>query len=39
MPDPMYEKFSRRVNAASKASKPSTKIKILLDANQIYKKL
>ena len=35
----MYEKFSRRVNAASKASKPSTKIKILLDANQIYKKL
>ena len=35
----MYDKFSRRVNAGMSASKPSTKIKILLDANQIYKKL
>jgi len=37
MSDPMYDKFSRRVNAATKASKPSTKIKILLNAAQIYK--
>jgi len=37
MADPTYDKFSRRVNAASKASKPSTKIKILLNAAQIYK--
>jgi len=34
-----YDKFDRRVNAASKASSPSTKIKILLSANDIYKKL
>ena len=34
-----YDKFTRRVNAANKASSPSTKIKILLTANEIYKKL
>ena len=31
-------KFDRRVHAASKATKPSTKIKILLNAAQIYGK-
>ena len=37
MADPIYDKFSRRVNAASKASKLGTKVKILLNASQIYK--
>ena len=31
-------KFDRRVHAASKASNPTTKIKILLNAAQIYGK-
>ena len=31
-------KFDRMVYAASKAKNPSTKIKILLNAAQIYKK-
>ena len=36
MPD--YSKFDRRVNAASKV-KGSSKIKVLLDAAQIYGKV
>jgi len=32
-----YSKFDRRVNAASKATNPKTKVKILLNAAQIYK--
>ena len=36
MPD--YSKFDRRVNAASKAN-GKTKIKVLLNAAQIYKKI
>jgi hypothetical protein len=32
-----YSKFDRRVNAASKTSNPKTKVKILLNAAQIYK--
>ena len=31
-----YSKFDRRVHAASKASSPKTKVKILLNAAQIY---
>jgi len=37
MADPAYDKFSRRVNAAKAMSKPGSKIKILLNANQIHK--
>ena len=36
MPD--YSKFDRRVNAASKTN-GKTKIKVLLNAAQIYKKI
>ena len=32
-----YDKFDRRVNAAKGISKPGSKIKILLNAAQIYK--
>tara|TARA_R100000329_G_scaffold54431_1_gene49590 strand:+ start:135 stop:254 length:120 start_codon:yes stop_codon:yes gene_type:complete len=39
MADPKYDKFNRRVNAAGAAKSPSTKIKILLNAAQIYKKI
>ena len=34
-----YSKFDRRVNAASATKDPKTKVKILLDAAQIYKKI
>ena len=34
----IYDKHNRRVNAAS-AVKGSTKVKVLLDAAQIYKQL
>ena len=34
----LYDKHNRRVNAAS-AVKGNTKIKVLLDAAQIYRKL
>ena len=37
MADPAYDKFSRRVNAAKGMSKPGSKIRILLNAAQIYK--
>ena len=37
MPDTRYDKFNRRVNAASATKNPKTKAKILLDAAQIYK--
>ena len=37
MPD--YSKFDRRVNAAKAMSKPGSKIKILMNAAQIYKSL
>ncbi len=39
MPDPLYDKFSRKVNSASKASRPSTKIKLMIDATNFYKKI
>ena len=35
---PNYSKFDRRVNAASKVS-GKTKVKVLLKAAQIYKKI
>ena len=37
MPDTKYDKFNRRVNAASATKNPKTKVKILLNAAQIYK--
>ena len=39
MADPKYDKFNRRVNAAAATKNPKTKIKILLNAAQIYKKI
>ena len=38
MADSAYDKFSRRVNAGMKSGKPSTRIKILLNAKDIYPK-
>ncbi len=40
MPDQKdYSKFDRRVNAAAATKNPATKVKILLNAAQIYKKI
>ena len=39
MADKKYGKFDRRVKAASATKNPKTKIKILLNAAQIYKAL
>ena len=39
MPDTKYDKFDRRVNAAAATKNPQTKVKILLNAAQIYKKI
>ena len=39
MPDTKYDKFDRRVNAAAAAKDSKTKVKILLNAAQIYKKI
>ena len=38
MPDSKYDKFNRRVNAASAVS-GKTKVKVLLNAAQIYHKI
>ncbi len=38
MADPKYDKFNRRVNAAKGVKTPSLKIKVLLNAKDIYPK-
>ena len=37
--DTPYDKHSRKVNSAMKASRPSTKIKLMIDAANFYKKI